>query len=99
MIVFLISPTPCIFSLRYPLSVISEESINSVLKLLENKLLMYQKISKEVSLLDALNELEVKEEETTKYLSSKYKDLLARENDIRKIYQSQPECLDRLYGK
>ncbi|KAJ8912894.1 hypothetical protein NQ315_011217 [Exocentrus adspersus] len=77
---------------------ISEESINSVLKLLESKLLLYQKITKEISLLDALNELEVTEEETTKSLSSKYRDLLAREKDIRKVYQIQPGCLDRLYG-
>ncbi|XP_018568735.1 Bardet-Biedl syndrome 7 protein homolog [Anoplophora glabripennis] len=79
-------------------SFISEESINSVLKLLENKLLLYQKIAKEVSLLNALNELEVSEEETTKYLSSKYKDLLEREKDIRTAHQNQPGCLDRIYG-
>lgn len=87
-----------IFLLGPPVSVISEESVNSVLKLLENKLLLYQKVSKEVALLDALNELEVSEEETTKHLSSKYKDLLAREKDVRKIHQSQPGRLDRLYG-
>ncbi|KAJ8944864.1 hypothetical protein NQ314_009354 [Rhamnusium bicolor] len=77
---------------------ISDESINSVLKLLEEKLILYQKLAKDISLLDALNELEVTEEETAKYLSPKYKDLLIREKEVRKLYQSQPGCLDRIYG-
>ncbi|KAJ8951664.1 hypothetical protein NQ318_012205 [Aromia moschata] len=76
----------------------TDETVNYVLKLLEEKLLLYQKLTKEVSLLDALEELGVEEEDTAKCLSENYRDLLARRKEVRSLFQSQPGCLDRLYG-
>lgn len=77
---------------------INDESINHVIKLIEPKLLKQKDLNNNITLLDALNELEITEEENVAYLSSKYKDLLMNEKDIRREFQAQPDHLDRLYG-
>ncbi|KAJ3630530.1 hypothetical protein MTP99_011722 [Tenebrio molitor] len=79
-------------------SSINDESINHVIKLIEPKLVKQKMISNNVTLLDALNELEVNDEESLGYLSGKYKDLLVNEKGLRAEFQEQPDYLDRLYG-
>ncbi|XP_068907330.1 Bardet-Biedl syndrome 7 protein homolog isoform X2 [Tenebrio molitor] len=79
-------------------SSINDESINHVIKLIEPKLVKQKMISNNVTLLDALNELEVNDEESLGCLSGKYKDLLVNEKGLRAEFQEQPDYLDRLYG-
>ncbi|CAH1160086.1 unnamed protein product [Phaedon cochleariae] len=77
---------------------INDESVNFVLRSIEEKLLKHQKLAKDLILLNALNELEVTEEETTKYLSGKYRNLLSSAKEIRKQADSDLHCLQRYYG-
>lgn len=77
----------------------NDESIRYVLKLIDPKLQTHQSLSNKIALLEALKELEVTEEETGKYLSPKYRDLIANEKEIREEFNSMPSYLDRLYGK
>lgn len=51
-----------------------------------------------MALLNALKELETNDEETTKYFSTKYKNLLACEKETKSEFESMPSHLDRLYG-
>lgn len=69
-----------------------------MVKLIEPKLIKQKDLNNNIRLLDALNELEVTEEENRNYLSAKYQDLLTNEKEIRKEFQAQPDYLDRLYG-
>jgi hypothetical protein len=94
-----VSRSICICSIdRRVLAGINDESINHVIKLIEPKLVKQKMISNNVTLLDALNELEVNDEESLGYLSGKYKDLLVNEKGLRAEFQGQPDYLDRLYG-
>jgi hypothetical protein len=94
-----VSRSICICSIdRRVLAGINDESINHVIKLIEPKLVKQKMISNNVTLLDALNELEVNDEESLGYLSGKYKDLLVNEKGLRAEFQEQPDYLDRLYG-
>ncbi|XP_056636880.1 Bardet-Biedl syndrome 7 protein homolog [Diorhabda sublineata] len=77
---------------------LSDESINFVIKAAEQEIVKHQKCANEVKLLNALHELEISEEETVKYLSDKYKDLLQREKEIKKTSQNGVGCLEKLYG-
>ncbi|XP_028129556.1 Bardet-Biedl syndrome 7 protein homolog [Diabrotica virgifera virgifera] len=77
---------------------ISDETINFLIKSAEEQLLKHQKLARDLELLDAINELEVTEEETMKCLSEKYKDLLKREKEIRATAQEDTGSLERLYG-
>ncbi|CAG9839510.1 unnamed protein product [Diabrotica balteata] len=78
---------------------ISDETINFLIKSAEEELLKHQKFARDLELLDAINELEVTEEETIKCLSERYKDLLKSEKDIRATAQNDTGYLERLYGK
>lgn len=55
-------------------------------------------LNNQLVLLKALKELEVTEDETLKYLSPKYKALIANEKEIQAEFDSMPSYLDRLYG-
>ncbi|EFA01565.1 Bardet-Biedl syndrome 7 protein homolog-like Protein [Tribolium castaneum] len=77
---------------------INDESINHVIKLIEPKLIKQKDLNNDIKLLNALNELEVTEEENRTCLSEKYRNLLANEKELRREFQSQPDYLDRLYG-
>ncbi|KAG5865898.1 Bardet-Biedl syndrome 7-like protein [Gonioctena quinquepunctata] len=76
---------------------ISEEAVHYVLKSIEGKLLSCQKLKKQLSLLNALDEIAVTEEETIKYLSRKYKDILRCQESIRKSAESNPLYLEKVY--
>lgn len=54
---------------------------------------------KKLTLLEALHELEITDDENINYLTPKYKQLLNEEKDIKQNYNSKPAHLDRLYGK
>ncbi|CAH0560889.1 unnamed protein product [Brassicogethes aeneus] len=77
---------------------ISDDSIDSVLYLINDKIIKQQKLQKDAALLNALNELEVTSEENSTYLCKKYKDILANDKDISRQMQEQQGDLDRLYG-
>lgn len=77
---------------------INDDSINHVIKLLEPKLSQQRSLTEKITLLNALSELEVTEEETVNYLSAKYKDLLNNEKEIRASHD-QSGYLERFYGK
>nr|XP_022903425.1 Bardet-Biedl syndrome 7 protein homolog isoform X1 [Onthophagus taurus] len=77
---------------------INDESINHVLKTIEPKLKDHIDLVTKVSMLDALHELEVNDEQSLNSLSPKYKDLLANETKLRAEYVQQPSYLDRFYG-
>nr|XP_023018079.1 Bardet-Biedl syndrome 7 protein homolog [Leptinotarsa decemlineata] len=74
---------------------INDESVNFMLKTIEEKLLTSQKISEEFCLLSALDEVAVTEEEASKYLSTKYKDILLRAEKIRE--SNRQNQLNKLY--
>lgn len=45
-----------------------------------------------------MRELEITQEEVSKSLSAKYRELIANEKILRTEYESLPSYLDRLYG-
>lgn len=65
---------------------------------MDPKLQSHKTLSNQMALLNALKELETNDEETTKYLSTKYKNLLASEKETKSEFESMPSHLDRLYG-
>lgn len=65
---------------------------------MDPKLQSHKTLSNQIALLNALKELETNDEETTKYLSSKYKNLLASQKEAKAEFESMPSHLDRLYG-
>lgn len=68
------------------------------MKLLDPKLKEHLEISKKLTLLDALHELDINDDENLNYLTPKYKKLLAEEKNIKENYNAKPSYLDRLYG-
>lgn len=79
-------------------SAISDDSIKHTLLLIDPKLKARQSLASKISLLDALKELEITQEEISKSLSAKYRDLMVNEKALRAEYESLPSYLDRLYG-
>ncbi|RZB77484.1 Bardet-Biedl syndrome 7 protein -like, partial [Asbolus verrucosus] len=79
-------------------SSINDESVNHVIKLVESKLIKQKSLNNSIILLNALNELEVTDEETFNYLCPKYKDLLMNKAEVTGEFQVQPDYLDRLHG-
>ncbi|KAI4462734.1 bardet-biedl syndrome 7 protein [Holotrichia oblita] len=77
---------------------IIDESITHVLKIIDPKLKSHTELSNKITLLDALHELEVNDASSMSCLSSKYKELLENEKELRLEFTSQPSYLDRLYG-
>lgn len=84
--------------LNFFFAAINDDSIKNTLKLIDPKLKSRQDLASKIALLDALKELEVTQEETSKSLSSKYRDLITNEKSLRAEYESLPSYLDRLYG-
>ncbi|KAF7270542.1 hypothetical protein GWI33_016498 [Rhynchophorus ferrugineus] len=76
---------------------INEDCIDHMIKLIEPKLLEHQKMLRDKELFDALNELEVTEEENIKYLSSKYRTLLGKSNEFLNPCRDNPDYLRRLW--
>ncbi|KAF2879488.1 hypothetical protein ILUMI_26683 [Ignelater luminosus] len=77
---------------------VNDESVPHILKLIDPKLRSHSKLVDDISLLDALHELGVNDEETLNSLSPKYRNLLENEKELRAYYSGQPAYLDRLYG-
>ncbi|XP_019866840.1 Bardet-Biedl syndrome 7 protein homolog [Aethina tumida] len=75
---------------------VADDSIDTVLDLINNKIVTEKSNEKDLTLLNALNELEVTNEEISGSLCQKYKEILANSKTI--IQKSQPGCLERLYG-
>lgn len=70
-----------------------------MLKIIDPKLKTHTELSNKITLLDALHELEINDPSSVSCLSSKYKELLENEKELRLEFTSQPSYLDRLYGK
>lgn len=68
------------------------------MKLLDPKLKEHLEISKKLTLLDALHELDINDDENLNYLTPKYRKLLVEEKNIKENYNAKPSYLDRLYG-
>lgn len=78
---------------------LNDQSINHTLKLIHPKLQSYSDLSRKISFITALHELEINNEDNLNLLSPKYKELLKSEKELKTLYASQPSYLDRLYGK
>lgn len=51
-----------------------------------------------ITLLDALDELDIRHEDDIIALSEEFRDVLERESEIREQAKRKPAILDRLYG-
>lgn len=69
------------------------------MKLIEPKLTARTLLSKKLTLIEALQELEINDEESLNYLSDNYRNLLKNEKEFKSEFSSQPSYLDRLFGK
>ncbi|CAH1996732.1 unnamed protein product [Acanthoscelides obtectus] len=77
---------------------VNDESVKQVLLLVDKIITNCLQKSKELRLLNALNEIDVTAEESVKYLSDEYKELLAREENIRKTMIGQDGNIEILLG-
>ncbi|KAL3267318.1 hypothetical protein HHI36_011449 [Cryptolaemus montrouzieri] len=80
------------------ISRIDDQTIDEVIKLMVPNLQKYQKMKKDIALLEALNELELSEVENATTLSQRYQQLLVEETTLKKEYSNHPGYLNRLYG-
>ncbi|KAL1505873.1 hypothetical protein ABEB36_005330 [Hypothenemus hampei] len=76
---------------------INDECINHVIKIIEPRLLRHKEFLRNRELLEALNELEIVEEENVKYLSDKYKSILDKKSELNEHFKTYPDYLERLY--
>ncbi|XP_017775977.1 PREDICTED: Bardet-Biedl syndrome 7 protein homolog [Nicrophorus vespilloides] len=77
---------------------INDDSINHVLNMIDPKLNGHIQLANKVALMDALQELEINDEESVGYLTENYRNLLVNKASIRAEFSSQPSYLDRLHG-
>lgn len=77
---------------------INDETINFILNLLEPKLIHNEEIQKKIILANALIELGVTEEESKKYLSTKYKNLLEEQVNLKKEDALLSGTFNKLHG-
>ncbi|KDR14735.1 Bardet-Biedl syndrome 7 protein homolog isoform X2 [Zootermopsis nevadensis] len=80
------------------LCAVNDESVVHTLQLLHPKLKVQLALSKQVSLLEALRELETHDAESLECLLPEYKQILKNEKELLTQYKRQPAHLDRLYG-
>ncbi|XP_066154272.1 Bardet-Biedl syndrome 7 protein homolog isoform X2 [Euwallacea fornicatus] len=77
--------------------VINDQCIDHILKMVEPKLLEHKQFLRDKELFDALNELEIAEEDNVKYLSEKYRAILQKKSELVEHFKTYPDYLDRLY--
>lgn len=66
--------------------------------MIDPKLNGHIQLANKVALMDALQELEINDEESVGYLTENYRNLLVNKASIRAEFSSQPSYLDRLHG-
>ncbi|XP_066257169.1 Bardet-Biedl syndrome 7 protein homolog [Euwallacea similis] len=76
---------------------INDQCIDHILKMVKPKLLEHKQFLRDKELFDALNELEIAEEENVKYLSEKYRGILLKKSELVEHFKTYPDYLDRLY--
>jgi len=72
-------------------------SIEVNLSLIHPKLEEQYKLAKNVQLIDGLKELQMQEEDLT-FLSAEYKEILAKSEEVKMKFKSQPRKLNFLWG-
>lgn len=56
-------------------------------------------MANKLSLLEALHELEINDQENLNYLTPKYKQILEQESELKQDNAAKPSYLERLHGK
>ena len=79
-------------------TVVNDESVIHTLQLLHPKLEAQLALAKQVTLLEALQELETHDSDSLNSLLPEYRKLLKNEKELQAQFKRQPAHLDRLYG-
>ncbi|CAG9766610.1 unnamed protein product [Ceutorhynchus assimilis] len=77
---------------------LNDDCIDHVLKIIEPKLFEHQTCLRDRELNQALNELDIAEEENVKYLSERYRALLLKNKELEEHFRKYPDYLERIYS-
>ncbi|XP_019539805.2 Bardet-Biedl syndrome 7 protein homolog [Aedes albopictus] len=77
---------------------INEQTIPGLIKLIEPKIAHYNKLTKDYQILQALIDLDIRNDEEFDTLSEEYRQLLENQRDIEMEFKKQPTILNRIYG-
>ncbi|XP_055599136.1 Bardet-Biedl syndrome 7 protein-like [Uranotaenia lowii] len=77
---------------------INEQTIPALIELIEPKILHYNKLTKDFQILQALIDLDIRNDEEFSTLSQEYQDLLKNQHAIESEFKKQPTILNRIYG-
>ncbi|ODM95967.1 Bardet-Biedl syndrome 7 protein [Orchesella cincta] len=76
----------------------NEESVLHTLQLIRPKLDGFLTLSKQVSLIDVLKEIQAHDPDVANVLTPEYRHILTNADKLRATHKRQPSYLDRLYG-
>ncbi|XP_058065445.1 Bardet-Biedl syndrome 7 protein homolog [Anopheles bellator] len=79
-------------------STINESTIPSLIKLIEPKIVHYNKLTKDFQLAQALLDLDIRDEAEFGTLSEEYRTLIRTHQAIEAEFRKQPTILNRIYG-
>ncbi|XP_058832796.1 Bardet-Biedl syndrome 7 protein-like [Topomyia yanbarensis] len=77
---------------------VNEQTIPGLIKLIEPKILHYNKLTKDYQILQALIDLDIRNDEELSTLSEEYQNLLKNQRQIEIEFKKQPTILNRIYG-
>ncbi|XP_053670850.1 Bardet-Biedl syndrome 7 protein-like [Anopheles nili] len=77
---------------------INESTIPSLIKLIEPKIVHYNKLTKDYQLAQALIDLDIRDDEEFNTLSEEYRSLISNQQEIGIEFRKQPTILNRIYG-
>uniref|UniRef100_A0A182K4S1 RWD domain-containing protein n=1 Tax=Anopheles christyi TaxID=43041 RepID=A0A182K4S1_9DIPT len=77
---------------------INESTIPSLIKLIEPKIVHYNKLTKDYQLTQALLDLDIRDDEEFNTLSEEYRSLIRNQQAIGAEFRKQPTILNRIYG-
>ncbi|KAL9702503.1 hypothetical protein quinque_006021 [Culex quinquefasciatus] len=77
---------------------INEQTIPGLIKLIEPKIVHYNKLTKDYQILQALIDLDIRNDDEFGTLSQEYQDLLKNQRQIEAEFKKQPTILNRIYG-
>ncbi|XP_053685731.1 Bardet-Biedl syndrome 7 protein homolog [Sabethes cyaneus] len=76
----------------------NEHSIPELIKLIEPKIVHYNKLTKDYQILQALVDLDIRNDKEFSALSEEYQNLLRNQKQIESEFKKQPTILNRIYG-
>ncbi|ETN67744.1 hypothetical protein AND_000445 [Anopheles darlingi] len=77
---------------------INESTIPSLIKLIEPKIMHYNRLTKDCQMAQALVDLDIRDESEFKMLSKEYQKLIRNQQFIDEEFRKQPTVLNRIYG-